>query len=269
MAAPEDLPEIMIDPRTGSGDLYPLLAGAGLPCKRTQLHFGDVAFLGNGPDDCPVSVGVEVKTLNDVLNSIVSGRFSGHQLIGLSKCYQSCWLLVEGVWKADPDTDAILVPRGKGNWVPIPSSEREWKQQDLESWFLTIQNIANVKVKVVERWPGNFPGCRKKAVDFLQTLYRWWTHKRWDEHSSHKGMYQDKKKWQSTMEFQKPTLARLVAAQLPGIGYDKSYAATMKFPSVLEMVNASAAMWDDVDGVGKIISQRVYKAIRAPDWRGD
>ena len=113
---------IQIDERTGSAELQSLFP-PGVPTIVGRLEFGDFAFLGNGPEDEPVSIGVERKGIRDLLNSMVTGRLVGHQLIGLVNNYHYVYIVVEGLWRFNP-TDGMMEEHSNGGWVPIQLGSR-------------------------------------------------------------------------------------------------------------------------------------------------
>ena len=78
---------ILIDHRQGSGYLieHPKLKDVGYLCKgREQLAHGDISFVGNGPKG-PLKFGIELKSIEDLFQSVTSGRLQGHggQLEGM------------------------------------------------------------------------------------------------------------------------------------------------------------------------------------------
>lgn len=81
------------------------------------------------------------------------------------------------------------------------------------------------------------------------------------EHHSHKVMHGTKELFADQALLVKPTLARRVAAQLPGIGEKRSAEVAREFHTLEQMVNASAKDWLRVEGVGKGIATKVYQAI--------
>ena len=74
---------ILVDSREGSKQLQPLLRDS----KLTRLEFADFAFTGSDRDGRISQIGIEYKTLPDVLSCIADGRFAGHQLPGMMKAY--------------------------------------------------------------------------------------------------------------------------------------------------------------------------------------
>ncbi len=61
----------------------------------------------------------------------------------------------------------------------------------------------------------------------------------------------------------KPSLIRKVAAELPGIGWEKSKGIAVKFGSVAAMVEASVADWETVPGIGKSLAQSSVAALHS------
>src|SRR6185312_3670611 len=111
---------ILIDPRVGSRELFGVLSSNGVKVQiaRDELLSGDFCFEGRGPGEESWLIGVERKTVRDMLSSISTGRFSGHQLRLLCQMYQRYYLIVEGVYGCD-DHGILQEPRGGGRWAPI------------------------------------------------------------------------------------------------------------------------------------------------------
>ena len=90
---------ILIDDRMGSKELLPLFRPYDVTVELSHLEYADIAFFGNGPTG-PELVGIERKTLHDLVNSMRSRRLSGYQLPGLMAAYAWVYIVVEGVWRA-------------------------------------------------------------------------------------------------------------------------------------------------------------------------
>ena len=58
-----------------------------------------------------------------------------------------------------------------------------------------------------------------------------------------------------------PNLVRRVAAQLEGIGWEKSAAVATRFATVLDMVVATEKEWQAVPGVGKTLAARAVQQL--------
>jgi ERCC4-type nuclease len=240
---------ILVDNRAGSKELYPLLK----PAKLTRMQFGDVMFMGDGPDGRPVPIGIEHKTLADVLKCITDARFAGVQLPGLVSNYEYVYLVIQGLHRPCHKTGRLLVPRkkrGKLVWEPVQLGYRAYTWNDLESWLTTME----VKAGVVVRRCNN----RQDSALFIQGLYRWWTAKGWDRHMAHLQFHQPEV---DKMLLTRPTLLRRIAAQIPGIGWTKSAAVEEHFGSVLNMVMANVEDWQEIPGIGKKLAKDSVDAL--------
>ncbi len=105
---------ILVDSRIGSKDLIKPL---GSISKLAVLEFADAMFVGGGEGNKPVFVGIEIKKIKDALSCIMSGRFAGHQLVGLVKEYDVRYLIIEGWYRADRKgcwkSPVVAASRGK------------------------------------------------------------------------------------------------------------------------------------------------------------
>src|SRR6266853_2289676 len=91
---------ILVDSRIGSCELIPHIRRACnnyIPVEETNLEFGDVCFEGNGSEG-RIAIGIERKTLQDILNCIQDARYID-QRRGMLNLYQKSFLLIEGRWQ--------------------------------------------------------------------------------------------------------------------------------------------------------------------------
>ena len=253
---------IQVDTRAGSAPLIPKLQRLGMEVEACRLDFGDIAWNGIGQGGLPVSVGVECKALPDLIASLTSGRWSGHQLVGMLNCYDHIWLLIEGEWRARYQ-DGMLMhhrhgPRGD-YWTEAGGGQRRWLARDLESWLMTQSVIAGVRVHRVNNWDD---GCA-----WIKMAYNWYQK---DFHQSHRKMYEGKQIYPDQALIQKPTLARRVAAQLPGVGDVRSASVAKVMHTMVEMVAASPEDWARIEiaerrggskRLGKVAGQKIYDVI--------
>lgn len=239
-----------VDPRAGSGPLFPLLQARGVPGVHLgPLDYGDMAIVGNGPEGCPVSVGVEYKKLPDMLQCIDNGRFVGHQLPGMLNHYDVIILLVEGIWRERSD-GIIEVPHGSNGWSQIRVGNGSAMSSGLEGFLNTMQFKVGIKVLRT--------GTTSQTVHALYHMNRWWTTKEWEEHRAHLAFDNS----QALALIRKPNLVRRVAKELPGIGMGRSGPVAKRFASVLDMAMAEAEDWQQIEGIGKVTAERVVKAIQ-------
>lgn len=244
---------LLIDPRAGSGDLEPLLQKLGVLCAHATLTYGDVCFAGQGPAGRPVLVGVEVKTLPDLINSLSSGRLVGHQLPGLVDTYEQPWLLVEGTWIADPATGHIMIRDWSGRFSTYHAGTKAYRYDELDAYLLSLQIRGGV---MLARTPK-----RLETARWLSSLHRWWTTKPFEEHRAHLALYNPSARHRDTALLAKPSLVRRVASELPGVGWVRSGEVEKAFPSVKAMVAATPQDWQQIDGIGKGLAKRITEEL--------
>lgn len=237
--------EILVDDRAGSKNMIRYLKTA----KLARLPYGDISFMGRGPDDRPIPVGIEIKSLSDILSCIVSGRFAAHQLPGMLSSFEVVYLIVHGVYRPDYKTGQLIVPRGGKRWTPATIGNRGFMYRELDAWLMSIELRAGVHVRRT--------GSEAETAFVIQDLAGWWE-KDWDKHRSHLALHDPP----DVELIRKPSLVRKVAAQLPGVGWKRSSAAAEHFGSVRRMIEADAKEWLTVDGIGKITAARVVKAVQ-------
>ncbi len=245
----------------GSVELIPLLQKLGAPVEKANLHFADFAFQGEGTDGAPIPIGVERKTLSDFVASILNGRLPGHQLPGMLKCYTEIWIVLEGEWRISKHTGHVQtlqwVHQGKlghkptKKWIDIETGlAYALGSQELEGMMLTLELKGGVRLR---RTRDQEETCR-----FVKSLFHWWTDKAFAQHRSHLKFHSQ---FADQSLLVKPSLCRVIAAQLPGIGFEKSGKVAAHFGSVQAMVEASEKEWEKVDGVGSVLAKRIVEKL--------
>jgi ERCC4-type nuclease len=250
---------ITIDDRAGSGDLVSYLRPR---AELGRLEFGDASLEGEGPDGLPILVGVEIKTCGDALKCLTDGRFAGHQLPGLVSSYNVVYLLVEGDWRRDMKSGLLQfkwLRKGKSQWYDASIGARRFMWSDFDRWFMTMEIKGGIRVRFVRD--------RLETAQFLKDLDKWWAVDGWDSHQSHRafdesgGLTRPSELMDRAM-LTRPGLVRLVAKELPGVGWGKSQAVEKAFPTVADMVMASEKTWAGIDGIGKTMAARLYASLR-------
>ena len=218
---------------------------------RVDPPFGDCVWTGNGPNDSTLQVAVEYKKINDILDCMIDGRFTGHQLIGLVEHYDRRYLLIEGRIRTDRNSGVLQKMiwdnrHKKYTWVDIVRGGIPMLYRDFEHWLTTIEEQAQFRVK--------FTSDEHESARWVAAKHSWYTYKTWDEHKALKQFHVPPP---PTASFQKPSLVRRVAKEFSGVGWDRSAAVAARFQNVRQMVCASEAEWREVDGIGKTIAARI------------
>ena len=237
---------IYLDNRIGSKELFPLLPKNS--AQLTRLEFGDASFLGRGVDETPISIGIERKRLNDFLTSMATGRLSGHQIPGLKSSYDIVYLVLEGLWRPDPQSGILEKPSARG-WVTARLGGRTFMAKEIWSYLNTLQILAGVHV-----WCS---GTARSTAQWLVNLYHWWNSKPIDAHTSHLKPHVGC----AQLSTKRPELVQRVAAELGGIGFGRSKAVAKRFGSLMELVLAAEEDWMGIEGIGKILAKRIIKEI--------
>lgn len=231
---------LTIDPREGSHNLIEPLSTMGLPVRKEHLEYGDVAFVGRGPQEDVLGIGIEYKSVSDLLQSWHDGRLLGHQLPGMLNSYGVVYLLVEGVISADID-DSIRQYTSRGRWEPVRS---QTKYTNLIGWLETLRHLYGIQVL-------HSANLLTSCVT-IRSVYQWWQ-KEYQSHGTAVTIHTPALRRDLVV----PTRIMKVAATFPGVGSEKLIDIEDKFGSIREMVNADAATWRTVDGVGKKTSEAI------------
>lgn len=212
---------------------------------RIDPPFGDVAWTGNGPDGA-IQVGVEYKTIDDILDCVSSGRFGGYQAIGMSQVFDRRFLLVEGRIRTDRATGILQKwDWNQRDWVNIVKAGRQFLYRDLEHWFTTFEE--QVQFRVVHT-VDDYESAR-----WVFSKYTWYM-QGWDEHTAMQQFYVAPP---PNVVFAEPTFFRRVAKELYKVGWLRSLEVEKHFKSVREMVNANEQTWRKIPGIGATIAKQI------------
>ena len=252
---------IYVDNRAGSSQLIPLLRSLGCEVESGTYPYGDVNFFGYGANGDPASVGVEIKSIEDVIACIQSGRFAGHQLPGLLSSFDYTWLLVVSDYRPRA-RDGVLEYRKAGRnggqyWSESCGRQRTVFWRDVESWLMTMSICGGIRIHQEPDYD--------HAALWLKNTVNWFSR---DQHKSHKVIQGTKSMFPDQALLIKPTLARRVAAQLPGIAEVRSAAVAAKFKTLESMVTATEKDWRTVDGLGAGTARKIFNAIHGLNGNG-
>ena len=214
--------------------------------SKEQMDAGDFAFEGRGPDGTCL-VGIERKTVSDMLKSIRTGRFAGHQLPLLTQMYGFRYLVVEGIFRPNPHDGIIEIPRDH-QWIPLVVGKSKFMYQYLMGALFTYEQMTPLRV--------HFTSNALETASHVVSLYRWWNGKDWNRHGAHMaahnaGYVEILNEW---------SFKRRVAKELYKIGAEKSKVVADNFATVREMANADEKRWLKVKpGIGKTIAKRIVE----------
>lgn len=236
---------ILIDNRVGSRELAPHISP---PSKLTRLSYADFSFMGNGPDGIS-SIGIERKTITDLLSSISSGRLSGHQLIGLLSSYDYVYLLIEGIWKPR-DHDGVLEHYRRGGWKPIQLGQRHFISREVSNYVNTLAITCGIKV-----W---FTQSRKQSGRWIGDLWHWWD-KDWDKHTAHRQFHVEPP---NNAMLRKPSIMHRIVKELPSVGWDRAKHIVEVYKSLKDLMGATEKELMEIDGIGKGMAAKIHRALR-------
>lgn len=226
---------IEIDDRIGSANLLPLFAPLGAPTTITRLSSADFAFWGNGPDEAPLRIGIERKTVPDLLDSLRSERFVGGQLPDLLDSYQRIYLFVEGPMRRSWREEGMLEYRvesgqaGSGgggfcDWTTGFGAGTNW-------YYVFNRFAAFEELGLRLRRPMNMADTAAQVV----SLYQWWS-KPYASHQSHNAIKHVE------VNIRKAGPVAKVGRAL-GLGHEAARRAEKHWPTVRAMAMASAEEW--------------------------
>lgn len=237
---------ILVDSRVGSRELLPFIDRIGPQCELATLEFGDACFEGNGPDG-RIGIGVERKTLPDLLNCIDDARYSAHQRPGMMQMYQKSILMVEGVWKPDTNTGYLMECIRTLTWQPLRYRTQMTTYSKLFRYIFSLQMAGQCVIitRDMEHTAYNICEC-----------YQWWQ-KRWQDHTS----LLETQKLNMPSLTGKPSLVRRWAAELDGVGVKHSMEAERIFRTPSELARSDESDWITIPGIGAKLARSIIKQI--------
>lgn len=294
---------ILIDSAAGSKELikYPPLDNPSIAClsnlavSSDTKSSADVCFAGNGPEGKKIVVGIEYKTLSDLLASINNGRLQDTQLPALKSEYDVCWIVYSGVYRCNSEGN-LEIPS-----APVFKKGKDRLNRDQYFWatkgnytgpFLSRSEAEEDYNSNSQKWTeytfiGNKPmkfgylessllsyheaGIYSKnvrdisqAAQWIGCLYRWWS-KGYDKHRSFHTFDKSSNNRRPSLMPGVSSEMRIImdfADRIPGIDYERAYRIAEHFDSVIQMVNADVNEWMKIPGIGKTIAKLAVETMR-------
>lgn len=239
---------LLLDERIGSRELLPYIKRiTKVPVELTHLSYGDACWEGN-LDKGRALIGVERKTLHDMLNCIDDSRYAAHQLPGMRKMYAKSILILEGCWKPhDPDGYLMESFNGGGNWGYCKYRSRPVLYSKLHNYLLSA-SLSGVTVTY--------------SRDMFQTAYNicemyQYFDKKWSDHKS----MLETQKLNIPQAIGKPSLVRKWAAEIDGVGVEYSQQAEQLFKTPIKLATSQEMDWMRMDRMSAKRAVRIIKDI--------
>lgn len=218
---------ILVDTSVGSKELMPIIRGMGVMCEKVPLSYADACFEGKGPDGT-ISVGIERKTLHDMLSCIEDSRYVSHQRIGMQNMYQVSLLIIEGYWRPNEKGFLMESRDGVSWWVCRPRG-KPVMYATLRRYLISIR-YSGVGVIFTR-------DMKHTAHDICEEFH--YHQKDWDKHTSLRQI----QKMAIPQLGGKPSLTLKWANALTGSGIVLSENAERIFKNPITLANADELGW--------------------------
>lgn len=243
---------ILVDSRVGSRELLSTLRGFGVDADLGGSLDADFQFTGNGHDG-PCLIGVERKTIQDLLNSMRDRRLAGQQLGRMISTFDVCYLIVEGVWRRGED--GMIEMLHHGYWK---SARGNHHYAESDRFLCSLEMLCDVKI-----WR---TADERETCAAIADRYSWWQ-KQWEDHTSTRVIYapgpERKTKGHKPLMFRhEATLLEKWLAQLPGID-DRAIELAKYFRSPRDLANADVSRWMAIKGmrIGQTTAEKIVRAV--------
>lgn len=220
---------------------------AGVLCEQANLEFGDFAFEGNGPNGL-MAIGIERKTLHDMLNCIDDARYSAHQKVGMKSMYQVSILLLEGHWKSSEDGFLMEGFDDGTKWGYCRPGGKRVMYSKLYRYLMSV-SLSGVMIT-------SSRNEYQSAQNVMECFH--YFQKKWENHTS----LLETQKLAIPQLSGKPTLVRRWASDLEGVGVKHSIEAEHVFKTPIALAQADETEWLQVPGIGVRTAQSIVKEIQ-------
>jgi ERCC4-type nuclease len=233
---------IQIDDRTGSKELAQYFPPGSYELRR--LDSADFMFDGVGSDGHPIVIGIERKTVHEIIGDY--DRFVANQLEALMNTYHYAYLVVEGPFRPSARGGYVELWE-KGKW-----QERSYGPQTAGTSYIGLIGKLNTLRRLygitVVRSATSF-----ETAAIVRALAVWFG-KDWSEHKSCNVIYHEPPPYALPT---RPTLLVKLLACIDGIGWDKAFKLARKFRSMDAVMAADAAAFMEIEGIGRKTAQQL------------
>jgi ERCC4-type nuclease len=247
---------ILIDERVGSREFLQKIRGLGVDAELAGKIPADFQFTGNG-DGRQVLVGIERKTIQDLLNSMRDRRLAGSQVGGMLQTYDVACLVVEGIWRRQRESGLVEIQNGK--WRAARGS---YRYSEVRSFLCSLRELGDIRI-----WR---TGDEEETCADIVCEYLWWQ-KQWHDHRTAKSVYAPPPKPRTGHRAHtfrhETTLLEEWLSRLPHID-SRAIELAQYFSSARDMAEADVDRWTTIKGIGKKTAEQIVEAIRDPNQVG-
>ncbi len=213
----------------------------------------DFQFTGCGPDGATFCLGIERKTIQDLLNSMRDRRLAGQQLGRMIDTYDVCYLVVEGIWRRGRGTGLVEIMNG--SWRASRGGHR---YAEVDRFLCSLEELTGLRLRRT--------ADEEETCAAIADLYLWWQ-KPYEAHTSTRVIYAPgpsikQKSNRPKMFRHEATLLEKWVVALPGIN-DRAIEIAKNFTSPKDLANADMDRWLGISGqrIGKKTAQTIVEAI--------
>lgn len=211
------------------------------------IPYGDFNFFGVWRAGEPVTICGERKRLRDLINCIHNGRYLAQVQKARAAGFSFLFLIVEiDEHRYRIGDDGLMQVRKGKEWEDLRPEILYWR---IDDYLNQVHHILGVQVKR--------SGGPQETVRQVTGLYRMFQ-KPPEEHGSLKTFWTIPEPVVDLWE--RPSLVRRVAKELPGIGWELSRRIEEKFPTVDHLIR-NIDLVEEVEGVGKKKADEILRAI--------
>lgn len=281
---------VLIDDRSGSKDLikHPPLDSIGV---LTRLEGADVCINGQDETGKDILIGLEVKSIADLVSSMANGRLQDTQTPLLVKNHDVSWLICYGGFRPAAETGQLQILKfpvlallkSTGKWERVG-----WTFEDYGGHLLqeALNNPKHLHAKVgtgcwldysIGKKPLPFGYVAGFVLSFQLTgamfwplpdmrSTAWWVGvlARWAGKGKHKSFRKFDQSQSVSLMPGMDDVTKLMAEtaiKWPALGYERAVAAANHFECIEDMTTAGVDEWKKVPGIGPVVAKAVRSAI--------